>query len=149
MCHAVFASIGPITAPAWLLKTALSSSGSNSPLATSPRSPPLSFVGADTEGEPIRAILDEQLGDEVVRQVLAELLFLRGDVRGLRGLLDLVVAVVKTLEILSARDDAVTNADDDGLNELRGGKRPGERNSSERDQCFFHRQLKPPRCNLY
>ena len=82
------------------------------------------------EIEPVSAILDQQLGDQVVRQILFELFLARVDVSGLDSLFNLGDSVMQALLVLRARDDAVAYADDNRLDDLGGGRRPRDCNKS-------------------
>src|SRR3954452_4832879 len=99
----------------------------------------LQFIGGNGKAEPVRAVFDEELGDEIGGKVLPQIVFLRSRFGGRgRSLLDLGEAFVQAARVLRAGDDAVADADDDRFDELGGrdcGRAGGE------DECknrFFH-----------
>src|ERR1043165_674505 len=111
----------------------------------------LDLVAGDGDVQAVGAVLEKKLGDDVVDEVLLERGLLRGLIRRRHGLLDFVVALGQALEVLRARDDAVADADDDGLEELRGACRSGDGRNDKCEKDFLHIgfDAEPPPAVLY
>src|SRR5205085_9947201 len=97
------------------------------------------LVGGNTQAEPVGAVLDQELGDQIGGKVLPQLLFFRRRFgrRG-GGLLDFGETVVEAARVLRAGDDAVADADDDRFDELGGRERGRAGGEGECENRFFH-----------